>query len=309
MTETDNSPYPPVVKPARLRKGDLAGVVSPAGPVEEAELQAGIRFLEESGYRVRLGRHALEKSGYLAGEDSARLDDLHAMFGDPEVRAIFCTRGGYGGMRLLDRINYDVIRDAPKIFAGFSDITALLLSFFARAGLITFHGPMVRQIKTIGSQPFAALLETVGSSDLLSLEFPEARVLVDGEAEGVLIGGNLCLISHLVGTSFLPSFERSILFLEDTGEPLYRIDRMVTQLRLSGHLDGISGLIAGTFKECGERAAIDNLLAERARDLHIPVLSGVPFGHGASNSTLPIGVRAHLDAASRSLRLKEPCVC
>jgi muramoyltetrapeptide carboxypeptidase len=309
MTETDNSSYPSIVKPARLRKGDLAGILSPAGPVEEAELQAGIRFLEESGYRVRLGRHALDKSGYLAGDDSARLDDLHAMFGDPEVRAIFCTRGGYGAMRLLDRIQYDVIREDPKIFAGFSDITALLLSFFRRAGLITFHGPMVRQVKDIGSHSFAALLETVGSSELHSLEFPEARVLVDGEAEGLLIGGNLCLISHLVGTSFLPSFEESILFLEDTGEPLYRIDRMITQLRLSGYLEGISGLIAGTFKGCGERTAIDNLLVDKVRNLHIPVLSGVPIGHGASNVPIPIGVRARLDATSRSLRLKEPCVC
>jgi muramoyltetrapeptide carboxypeptidase len=309
MTEIDNASYPSIVKPARLRKGDLVGLLSPAGPVEEAELQAGIRFLEESGCRVRLGRHALDRSGYLAGEDSARLDDLHAMFGDPEVRAIFCTRGGYGTMRLLDRIKYDLIREDPKVFAGFSDITALLLSLFARAGLITFHGPMVRQVKDIGSHPFAALLETVGSSDLHSLEFPEARVLVHGEAEGRLIGGNLCLISHLVGTSFLPSFEGSILFLEDTGEPLYRIDRMLTQLRLSGFLEGISGLIAGTFKECGERTAIEGLLIDSTKDLHIPVLSGVPIGHGASNVSLPIGVRARLDAASRSLRLKEPCVC
>jgi muramoyltetrapeptide carboxypeptidase len=309
MTEIDNSPYPPIIKPARLRKGDLAGVLSPAGPVEEAELQAGIRFLEESGYRVRLGRHALDKSGYLAGEDSARLDDLHAMFGDSEVRAIFCTRGGYGAMRLLDRIKYDAIREHPKIFAGFSDITALLLSIFARAGVITFHGPMVRQVKAVGSQPFAALLETVESSDLHCLEFPEARVLVHGETEGRLIGGNLCLISHLVGTSFLPSFAGCILFLEDTGEPVYRIDRMVTQLRLSGYLEGISGLIAGTFEKCGDRAAIDNLLADSMRDLYVPVVSGVSIGHGASNATLPVGVRARLDTASRSLLLKEPCVC
>jgi muramoyltetrapeptide carboxypeptidase len=298
----------PIIRPPRLRKGDTVGIISPGGPVEENELQPGLRFLEESGFRVRLGPHALDKKGYLAGDDSDRLDDLHAMFKDLEIRAVCCTRGGYGTMRILDRIRYDLIRETPKILVGFSDITALLLSVFTKTGLLAFHGPMVRQINNIGVHAFAALLEALGSSDAQRLEFPRARILVPGKAEGVLLGGNLCLISHLVGTPYLPSFQGSILFLEDRGEPLYRIDRMLTHLRLSGHLEGVSAIVAGQFEDCGEPGDIDDLLSHFGKNLSVPVMSGIPVGHGARNVPLPVGGRARLDTAGSSLHLVEPCV-
>ncbi|MBW2094850.1 MAG: LD-carboxypeptidase [Deltaproteobacteria bacterium] len=298
----------PIIRPPRLRKGDVVGVISPAGPVEEAELRPGLEFLDQEGFRVQLGSHALDKQGYLAGDDSARLNDFHAMFSNPEVRAIFCTRGGYGTMRILERIQYDLVRKNPKMFIGFSDITALLLSLLTKAGLVSFHGPMVRQIKDIGDHNFSLLLDLLETPGEQTLELPGARALLPGRAEGILIGGNLCVLSHLVGTSFLPSLEGSILFLEDRGEPLYRIDRTLTHLRLAGHLERISGLIAGQFEDCGERGAIDDLLFGFAKDLSVPVLSGAPIGHGDDNITLPLGVRAELRTTGPSLRLLEPCV-
>lgn len=299
---------PPIIRPPRLRKGDLVGVISPAGPVEEGELRPGLAFLEQRGFRVRLGAHALDKQGYLAGDDSARLDDFHGMISDAEVRAIFCTRGGYGSMRILERIHYDLVRENPKIIAGFSDITALLLSLHAKTGLVTFHGPMIRQIKDIGTHNFSVLLDLLETPDQHTMGLPGVKTLIPGTGKGALVGGNLCLLSHLVGTSFLPSLEGSILFLEDRGEPLYRIDRMLTHLRLAGHLERISGLIAGQFEDCGGHQAIDDLLFDLLKDLSVPVVSGAPIGHGSSNFPLPLGVQAELRTTGPSLRLLEPCV-
>jgi len=298
----------PIIRPPRLQKGDMVGIISPAGPVEEAELGPGLDFLDQRGYKVRIGSHALSKKGYLAGDDSARLEDFHAMIRDREVHAVFCTRGGYGTMRVLDRIDYDLVRDNPKIMAGFSDITALLLSLFAKAGMVTFHGPMVRQVKDIGIGNFSALLDLVETPGEHTIELTGARTLVSGTAKGVLIGGNLCLLSHLVGTPFLPPLEGNILFLEDRGEPLYRIDRMLTHLRLAGHLDRISGLIAGQFEDCGEPGAMDDLLFRFAKDLSVPVVSGAPLGHGNSNIPLPLGVQAELRTTIPWLRLLEPAI-
>lgn len=284
------------------------GVVSPSGPVEEGELVPGLEFLEKEGFRVKLGSHVHDREGYLAGVDSVRVDDLHAMFSDPEVRAIFCTRGGYGTMRILDRIQYDLVRENPKTIVGFSDITALLLSLSTKAGLVTFHGPMVRQIRDVGSRNFSVLLDMLRNPEEHTLELPGAKALVPGRAQGTLVGGNLCLLCHLAGTSFLPSFEGSILFLEDRGEPLYRIDRMLTHLRLAGQLDRLSGLVVGQFEDCGETEAIDDLIFSFARNLSIPVVSSAPIGHGNSNIPLPLGVKAELRTANPSLRLLEPCV-
>jgi muramoyltetrapeptide carboxypeptidase len=298
----------PIIRPPRLQKGDMVGIISPAGPVEEVELRPGLEFLAQEGFKVQMGSHALDKQGYLAGDDAARLEDFHAMFANPEVRAIFCTRGGYGTMRILERIEYDLVRKNPKIIVGFSDITALLLSLSAKAGLVTFHGPMVRQIKDIGIHDFSVLLDLLETKGERTLKLLGARTLVPGRGEGVLIGGNLCLLSHLLGTPFLPSFERNILFLEDKGEPLYRIDRMLTHLKLAGHLERISGLIAGQFQDCGEAGDIDELLLDFAKDLSVPVVSGAPIGHGKSNIPLPLGVMAELRTTGPSLRLPDLCV-
>lgn len=284
------------------------GVISPAGPVEAGALKEGLEALDRAGLRVRLGAHVFDKLGYMAGEDPLRLHDFHAMFAEREIKAIFCTRGGYGTLRLLDKIRYEMVRENPKILVGFSDITALLMALFSKTGLVTFHGPMVSQMRQEAAQNFHALLEMVENSGTRTLELEGAKTVVPGKVRGMLMGGNLTLLCHLVGTPFIPSFRGGILVLEDTGEHTYRLDRMITHLRLSGYLDGVAGIVAGEFKNCGERGAIDALFRDAVQDLHIPLVTAAPIGHGAANVTLPIGVTAELDAAAPSLRLMEPCV-
>jgi muramoyltetrapeptide carboxypeptidase len=301
-------PRLPIIKPFGLRKGDVVGLISPAGPVAEEELQAGLALLDSKGLRVRLGAHVFDRKGYLAGEDASRLDDIHAMFSDPEVRALFCTRGGYGTLRLLDKIQYDLIRKSPKILVGFSDITALLLALLKETGLVTFHGSMFRNAGQRDPEDIDDLLALLGFSGNHRPAFEVVRTLVPGNGRGPLIGGNMSLISHLLGTPFLPSFRGCILVLEDIREPLYRLDRMLTHLRLSGHLEGLHGIVAGEFIECGEAEAVDGLLTEVAESLHIPLVSGFPLGHGFRNIPLPFGVRAELDTAGPSLTLMESCV-
>jgi muramoyltetrapeptide carboxypeptidase len=297
-----------VIKPPGLRQGDTIGVISPAGPVDEPELQAGIGMLKSSGFSVRLARHVYEKSGYLAGEDENRLSDLHDMFRDKDIKAIFCTRGGYGTMRLLDNINYEIIKENPKIFVGYSDITALLMAILKKTGLITFHGPMVRGLATKNQGNWESLLHAISSNEPLKLSFQEGTILVAGKADGKLIGGNLSMLCHLVGTPYLPSLDGCILFVEEKGEDLYRLDRMLNHLRLSGQLSGLSGLIAGGFEECPDMSAIKDLLLDILSCLDIPLATGLPVGHGLKNLALPLGLPAKLDTDSKTLSLMETAI-
>jgi len=276
-------------------------VVSPAGPVSEEDLKAGIHLLESEGFKVRLGRHVYERRDYLAGEDEARLSDFHDMVRDRSVNAIFCARGGYGTMRLLDRIHYDLIRENPKIILGYSDITALLAAVFAKTGLVTFHGPVLRDLWRGYKSNWTRMLSLLRSFRLPEVKLRRGKVYRPGRAEGPLLGGNLSLICHLLGTPFLPSLKGCVLFVEERGEPPYRIDRMLTHLHLSGRLKAISGFIAGEFDGCGDRAAIDRVLADSLRELAIPAAGGLPVGHGRSNMTLPLGLRAVLDTELMTL--------
>ena len=244
----------------------------------------------------------------MAGEDKARLSDLHDMFRDKDIKAIFCTRGGYGCMRLLDKINYELIKENPKILVGYSDITALLIAIRKKTGLITFHGPMVRGLATKNQNNWESLFRTISSSQPLKLSFREGTTLVAGTAKGKLIGGNLNMICHLVGTPYLPSLDGCILFVEERGEALYRLDRMLTHLRLSGQLTGLSGFIAGVFEECSDMSAIEGLLADILSDLDVPLATGLPLGHGLKNMTVPVGLPAKLDTDSKTLSIMEAAV-
>ena len=296
------------VKPRQLRQGEVIGVIAPAGPVLQSELQAGIKLLEEFGHKVVLAPHLYDKQGYLAGDDEARLEDIHAMFTDNEVRAIFCARGGYGTLRLLNMIDYTLLRKHPKIFIGYSDITALLLAIYNKTGLVTFHGPVIKELskRTIGN--LESFLNLVSSDGLLELELAGGRSLKPGRATGTLLGGNLSLLCHLIGSPFMPSLKGAILFIEEKGEDLYRIDRMLTHLRLSGVLGESGGLVAGAFEACGDRAAIDRLLLDAVSDLNIPLVTGLPVGHGIINISLPIGLQAAIDADKMTLHILEPSV-
>jgi muramoyltetrapeptide carboxypeptidase len=293
------------VKPQRLRQGHEIGIIAPAGPVNQSEIQPAIDLLVSAGYRVVLASHLFHREGYTAGDDDTRLEDLHSMFHNEDIRAIFCARGGYGTLRLLDRINYDLIRSSPKIFVGYSDITALLLAIFKKTGLTTFHGPVVKEFTKNSNRNLNLFFDLVSSKELLRLDLSGGTVLLPGKTRGNLLGGNLSLITRLIGTPFMPSMRGTLLFIEETGEPLYRIDRMLTHLKLSGLLNEVAGLIAGRFIDCGDISDINHLITDTVSNFSFPVISGLPVGHGTENVTLPLGIQADLDTDHMTLSFVE----
>ena len=297
-----------LVKPPRLKPGDWIGIISPAGPVKRPALDTGLKTLESSGLRALVAPHVYDNIGYLAGEDEARLADLHGMFKDPDIAAIICSRGGYGTLRLLDKIHYELIEESPKILVGYSDITALLMAIHAKTGLVTLHGPMVRELTGRDQRNWESLFNLLSSRDRMTISLTGCSALIPGKASGPLIGGNLSLICHLVGTPFLPSLHGCILFIEEKGEPLYRLDRMMTHLALSNQLKGIRGLIAGEFEECGDLSSINGLLRDFVLDLDIPLVTGFPAGHGIKNLAFPIGLRVELDTDLMTFSVMEACV-
>ena len=290
-----------LIKPARLKKGDQIGVIAPAGPVKPSELAPGIQLLQSMGFEVLLGRHLYEHMDYLAGTDESRLQDLHDMFGEPRVKAIICARGGYGTMRILDRLDYDLIRDQPKILVGYSDITALLLALYKKIGLLSFHGPMVKDLTKNKNRNLQSFLDLAASHEGMSLNFSEKQVIRHGQGTGILVGGNLSLIFHLAGTPFMPSLRGVILFLEDRGEASYRIDRMLTSLKLMGAFKELAGLVVGNFQGCGDPVTLNRLLIETIPESRVPIVFGFPVGHGKKNRCLPLGLPFTLDTNSRTL--------
>ena len=296
------------LKPPKLQKGETVGVIAPAGPVTPSEIQPGIKLLESFGYKVIVSPHLYQRQGYVAGDDETRLQDLNSMLDNQDVKVIFCARGGYGSLRLLEKIDFDLIRMNPKIIVGYSDITALLLAIYKKTGLVTFHGTMIKELSKNRNKNLASFLDLVSSDKVGKVDLASGTTLVPGKVEGTLLGGNLSLICHLVGTPFMPSLKKSILFVEEKEEPLYRIDRMMTHLRLSGQLKGLVGLIAGTFEGCDDISSINRVLVDTVSDLQIPVVSGLPVGHGLENISLPIGVQASLDTEAMILSITESCV-
>jgi muramoyltetrapeptide carboxypeptidase len=295
-------------KPTKLKQGEKIGVIAPAGPVLQDELQDGIDLLESFGHKIVLSPHLFDRQGYLAGEDNARLEDIHAMFSDKSVKAVYCARGGYGTLRILDRIDYNILRGNPKILVGYSDITALLLAVHKETGLVTFHGPVMRELNKRNIGNLESFLNLVTHERSLELELAGGRSLKAGRATGTLLGGNLSLICHLIGSPYMPSLKGAILFMEEKGEDLYRVDRLLTHLRLSGVLAQVAGLIVGAFEDCGDRAEIERLLSDMVSGLNIPVLTGLPIGHGLINITLPIGLPATIDSTTMTLKILEPSV-
>jgi muramoyltetrapeptide carboxypeptidase len=294
-----------IIRPPRLKQGDRIGIIAPAGPVTQQELQPSLDLLTSNGYIPELSSLIFETRNYLAGEDSIRLERLHAMFSDEGINAIICARGGYGTLRLLDRIDYDLIRSNPKIIVGYSDITALLLSIIKHSGIVTFHGPVARELEKNNGTNLEAFLGVVSGNDALSLNLSEGKVINKGKAEGILLGGNLSLICHLTGTPFLPSLKGAVLFVEDRAEPLYRIDRMLTHLRLSHVLDELAGILIGNFEDCGDISEVEDLFKENFSGAGFPVISGLPVGHGSENFTMPMGVRVEMDTVNMVVSVQE----
>ncbi len=294
-------------KPAPLRRGDVIGVVSPAAAVDEGRLHAGVRVLEQAGFRVRLGAATLKKSGYLAGTDRERLADLDQMFQSADVKAIMASRGGYGSGRLLPLIDPTLARSQPKIFVGHSDLTFLLNDLLQRAELVTFHGPLVAGLNEHADA--ASTLLAMLSGDRVGWHQPAQAVIQPGMAEGVLVGGSLSVIVSLLGTAWALQTRDRLLFLEDVNEKPYRVDRMLTQLRQAGVLDGVAGVIFGEMVGCtageNERVTVRDVIAEAFASAEYPVAFGLPSGHGMGTLTLPLGVRARL-AGERLTLLESP---
>ena len=289
-----------------LRPNQTVGIIAPASPLDESKIREGLHLIESFPLAVRPGRHLSNQLGYLAGTDSDRVSDLHEMFADPDIKAILCARGGYGSARLLDGIDFSLIRDNPKIIVGFSDLTALLMGLFTHCGLIVIHGPTLADLSENNNWLHLSRLITTPHKPRVSLK--DGEIITHGKARGMLLGGNMSTVCSLLDTPFLPSFEGAILFLEEKGESPYRLDRMLTQLLLSGRLHQISALIMGQLVDCGEKEVLSLLLRERLSGLAIPVATGLPVGHGRENVALPLGIPAHIDTERMILEILEPAV-
>lgn len=320
--------------PRALHKGDSIGVIVPAGPLNRERTDRALGRLQARGFRIKTYGDIYRSRGYLAGDDDTRAAEFMAAFNDRETSAVWCGRGGYGVMRFLDRIDFDVIRRNPKLFIGFSDITALHAAIGLNTGLVTFHAPNVQDgFGKEHDMPAAneqALWQVLGSTDLQStvadayaaneytytIPQPESqrlRTIRGGVATGRLVGGNLAVFSDILGTPFMPSTEGCILFLEDVSERLYRIDRFLTQLRLAGKLHSAAGILLGGFSyedtdQHENQTDIAALLDEIFAPLGIPVLAGFPAGHDPINLTLPMGGLIKLDADAQQVTLLEKAV-
>jgi muramoyltetrapeptide carboxypeptidase len=315
----------PLLRPPRLASGTRIGLVAPAGPLlERDDLTRAQELCRALGYEPMLGKNAHRRSGYLAGTDSERLADLNAAIRDSSIHAIWCIRGGYGSIRLLDQVDYAAMAEGPKALIGFSDATALLNAIHRLTGVVTFHGPVARASLTAFSRlHFERVLTTAEAPGRLGriplppdVLVPQENRIVSlrgGVAEGPLAGGNLTLLQCLIGTPYFPELAGAILFLEDMGEDLYRVDRMLAHLRLIGAFRRLAGVLVGRFtdlKRSGGDGAqgFDEVLANYFEPLGIPVAYGFPVGHIEGQWTLPFGVRARLDADGGEVELLEPAV-
>ncbi|MGH9321869.1 MAG: S66 peptidase family protein [Vicinamibacteria bacterium] len=288
-------------KPPPLRPPALIGVPAPASPVRKEFVERGVSALERLGFRVRLGKKLYARWRYTAGSPEDRLGDWIDLWEDPEVSALFCARGGYGSIELLPELPPELLRENPKVVLGSSDVTALHAFLAREVGLVSFHGPMVAQQIAREAYDSQQLLELLGSVD------PPGRLAADatellhrGTAEGMLLGGCLSIVAALAGTPYLPSFRGSILFLEDTQVKPFQIDRMLSQLRLAGLLEGVRGIVFGEMTDCEQHPqqgySMQELLRDWTAPLRVPVLFGFPSGHTRGGSlTLPLGIRCRLD--------------
>ncbi|WP_226704270.1 S66 peptidase family protein [Microbulbifer elongatus] len=311
--------------PKRLEKGMTVGLVTPASNAWEDE---DIRFagdvVRSLGFKVKEGKHLYRRTQYLAGPDAARAEDFNRMFADKDVDAVFCLRGGYGTPRILPMLDYQLIRNNPKVLLGYSDITALLNAIYHRSGVVTFHGPIAAQnftdytlaeyqkVLVHGERPVP-----LGAPP--PFETAPGRVenrnritrFAGGRARGRLIGGNLSLMATLVGTPFEPDYRGKILFLEDVSEAPYRVDRMLTQLWLAGKLQQVAGIVFGKFTDAdssGNTFSMEHVLRERTADLGVPVVRGLMIGHVKDQTTVPVGAMAELDGDAGTLVLRDAVV-
>jgi muramoyltetrapeptide carboxypeptidase len=289
----------------RLRRGDVVGVVSPGFAVRPKLLEQGLARLQRLGFRPRVGRNALEGEGYLAGSDERRLSDLQSMIEDPDVRGIWFARGGYGSSRLLDHVPWGALERDPKLLIGYSDLTALFAEATRRTGRSCLYGPVVTELADASLYHAPSLREALAGRPH-EMPLRARQVLRAGRARGRLVGGNLSVLCHLCGTPFFPDCRQAVLLLEETGEELYRLDRMLTQLRLAGVLDQLAAVLLGDWIVPPRRRfppdrQLDAVFEEFLLPLGVPVLRDLPIGHGPRKRTVPLGGEAVVDAAARRI--------
>ena len=315
-----------IIKPERLQPGDIVGIVAPASPPPDPKaIDRIVAQVERLGFKPKLARNVRARHGFLAGSDRERATDLMAMFADKKVRGIICVRGGYGAARILNLLDYAVIRRNPKVLAGYSDITSLHCALMTKANLVSFHSPMLNE--GLGSEKFPAFsnesflrnVTEAKPSGSICAGYKEKTVAIlrRGVVEGRLIGGNMSLLVTTIGTPYQPQFKNRILFFEDISERPYRLDRLLTHLLNAGVLQQVVGVAVGVNQDCDDAADAKakeykqtsaDVLKERLQPLGVPVVTGLPFGHQPMNATIPIGVRARLDANRGDLVILEAAV-
>jgi muramoyltetrapeptide carboxypeptidase len=310
-----------IIKPPRLRKGNIIGLVAPAStPLTEETIEKGAAYLEQLGYRVRFGKHIRNTHGYCAGTDEERAADFNTMVCDKEVKAIFTIRGGYGTPRILHMIDYRSLKQHPKIIVGYSDITALQLAIFRKIGLVTLSGPMTGVEMWKGIDPYTEenfwrlLTSTKKIGVLKNPDEEPLKILKHGKAHGRCLGGNFSLLACLIGTPFLPELHKSILVLEDVDEAPHRIDRMLAQLFNAGVLHRLAGLVFGKFTDCNPsdpkepHLTIDQVLEEYSAKINCPVITNFQYGHIQRKLTIPIGLQITLNTIQNHIAVMESAV-
>jgi muramoyltetrapeptide carboxypeptidase len=323
---TTAQPRPSVVRPRRLSAGDTVALVAPASATfRSIDLDIARESLEALGLRVKVAAHVLDRHGYLAGQDKDRARDINACFGDDDVSGVLPIRGGWGSSRVLPYIDFDVIRRNPKVLLGFSDITALLLAVHAKTGLVTFHGPngmgrwdeySVDYFRRVLMQGDAVTFENPrdkSERNVLTQTENRIQTITPGVARGRLLGGNLTVLTTIIGSEYLPDWDGAILFCEDVDEGFYRIDRMLTQLKLAGVLPRIKGFIFGTCAECsaGEGfggLTLEEIFEDHIRPLGVPAWAGAMIGHQTPQWTVPVGIDVEIDAGKGTIVMTEPAV-
>ncbi len=292
--------------PMPLQPGDLLAIVAPASPISREAFAAGIAVLATWGLRLTHGAEIFAPRPYTTAADKAAAQRLAQAITDPEIKGIICARGGYGTIRLLQHLDLTLLAQHPKYFLGFSDITTLLCLFSQRAGVVTCHGPTVAHLAEIWPEAQEHCRCLLMEPSLERLCFPDLQVLAPGTAQGPLVGGNLAILCSLLGTPFAPTLSGHVLLLEDYNEPLYRIDRLLQQLRLSGRLQGVHAIVLGGFTGCGPLPKVWELFASLGEDLGLPVLAGLPMGHQPDNYTIPLGTLVRVDSQQRTLQWLMP---
>ncbi len=312
---------PNLIKPRALREGDMVGLIAPGSPFGEKQITRAAEFADSLGLNPVFGKHIRAERGYLAGTDEERLEDLHAMFFNPEIRAVWCIRGGYGCTRLLPMIDYEKIRANPKPLIGYSDITALHMAIHKHAGLLSFHGPVASSEQSEYTRDYLKQALFGGSPYVIKMSEDNGRLASErqefqwlpwrtGKAKGRLKGGNLSLLAALVGSPYAPSYARHIVYLEDIGEKPYRIDRLITQMKQGSDLWEAAAIVLGVFNDCeakpGERSlTLMETLEDHFADFPRPVAYGFSFGHIDHQFTLPVGALAEVDFDRKEIRILE----